>query len=94
MKQTPQELFRSYQPELGNSDRYIEELSKELDTVEMIHRIYEENARRSRTTVLIAALLGAFFGGLAIAIVLLCPSSYLDFRMEPTPRSADWRMLS
>lgn len=82
MKQSPQELFDSFKPNLGNQDRYIEELSKKLDAVEMLHKVCEENARRTRKSVLIAALGGLMLGGLIMAIVLLCPSSGIDFSIK------------
>lgn len=75
-------MFDSYKPYLGDKDRYIEELSRKLDSVEMIHCAFEENARRTRRSIFIAVLAGMLLGGLVMAIVLLCPSSALDISLE------------
>lgn len=75
-------MFDSYKPYLGDKDRYIEELSGKLDSVEMIHDAFEENARRTRRSVLIAVLAGMLLGGLVMAIILLFPSSALGFSIE------------
>ena len=82
MKMTPEELFDSFTPDLGDKDRYIKELSKKLESVEMLHRICEENARKTRVTVLIAAFIGLLFGGVIMALVLLAPTSGMDFSLN------------
>ena len=79
---TPEELFDSYTPDLGDKDRYVEELSKKLESVETLHRICEANARKTRVTVLLAAFAGLLFGGLIMAIVLLGPTSGMDFSLK------------
>ena len=82
MKMTPEELFDSFTPDLGDKDRYMKELSKKLESVETLHRICEENARRTRVTVLAAAFIGVLFGGFIMAIVLLAPTSGVDFSLK------------
>lgn len=82
MKQSPQELFDVFRPNLGDRDRYIEEISKKLDAVEVLHKACEENARRTRISVLIAVFVGLMLGALIMAIVLLCPSSGVDFSIK------------
>ena len=82
MKMTPEELFDSFTPNLGDKDRYIEELSKKLESVEMLHRICEENARKTKAAVLVAALIGLLFGGVIMALVLLAPTSGMDFSLK------------
>lgn len=79
---TPEELFDSFTPDLGDKDRYIKELSKKLESVETLHRISEENARKTRVTVLLAAFAGLLFGGFIMAIVLLGPTSGMDFSLK------------
>ena len=82
MKMTPEELFDSFTPALGDKDRYIEELSKKLESVEMLHRICEENARKTKATVLVAAFIGLLFGGVIMALVLIAPTSGMDFSLK------------
>ena len=82
MKMTPEELFDSFSPDLGDKDRYMKELSKKLESVETLHRICEENARKTRVTVLVAAFIGILFGGFIMAIVLLAPTSGVDFSFK------------
>lgn len=82
MKMTPEELFDSFTPALGDKDRYIEELSKKLESVEMLHRICEENARKTKAAVLVAALIGLLFGGVIMAIVFWGPTFGMDFSFK------------
>ncbi|MCQ2118506.1 MAG: hypothetical protein MJY84_01130 [Bacteroidales bacterium] len=79
---TPEELFDSFNPDLGDKDRYVEELSKKLESVEMLHRICEENARNTKVAVLVAAVVGLLLGGFIMAVVLLGPASGLDFNLK------------
>ncbi|MCQ2168607.1 MAG: hypothetical protein MJY69_08130 [Bacteroidales bacterium] len=79
---TPEELFDSFTPDLGDKDRYIKELSKKLESMETLHRICEENARKTRVTVLAATFVGVLFGGIIMAIVLLAPTSGVDFCLK------------
>ena len=82
MKMTPEELFDSFTPDLGDKDRYMEELSNKLESLETLHRICEENARKTRVTVLAATFVGVLFGGIIMAIVLLAPTSGVDFCLK------------
>ena len=82
MKMTPEELFDSFKPDLGDKDRYVEELSKKLRSYEMLHKVCEENARKTRVTVLVAAFIGLLFGGFIMAIVLIAPTSGVDFSLK------------
>lgn len=82
MKMTPKELFDSFTPDLGDKDRYIKELSKKLESMEMLHRICEENARKTKSTVLVATFIGLLFGGFIMAIVLIAPTSGMDFSLK------------
>lgn len=82
MKMTPEELFDSFAPDLGDKDRYIKELSNKLESLETLHRICEENARKTRVTVLVAAFIGVLFGGFIMAMVLLAPTSGVDFSLK------------
>ncbi len=82
MKMTPEELFDSFKPDLGDGDRYVEELSKKLRSYEMLHKICEENARKSKTALLAAVLVGLLLGGFIMAVVLLSPTSVMDFHFK------------
>ena len=82
MKMTPEELFESFAPDLGDKDRYVEELLKKLRSYEMLHKICEENARKTKVTVLVAAFIGLLFGGFIMAIVLIAPTSGMDFSLK------------
>lgn len=82
MKMTPEELFDSFKPDLGDKDRYVEELSKKLRSYEMLHKVCEENARKTRGAVLVAVLAGLLLGGFIMAVVLLSPKSGMDFNFK------------
>lgn len=82
MNMTPEELFDTFTPDLGDKDRYVEELSKKLDSVEMLHRICEENARKTKSAVLLAVFVGLLLGGFIMAMVLLSPASGMDLNLK------------
>lgn len=82
MNMTPEELFDTFTPDLGDKDRYVEELSKKLDSVEMLHRICEENARKTKSVVLLSVFVGLLLGGFIMAVVLLSPASGMDLNLK------------
>ena len=78
MKQTPEELFAGFQPDLGNKEKYMADFSKKLEAAEVLRRACEESARRSRRNVLLAAFSGFVAGGFLVAFILLYPSFGTD----------------
>ena len=82
MKMTPEELFESFAPDLGDKDRYVEELAKKLRSYEMLHKICEENARKTKSAVLMAVVIGLLLGGFIMAVIILNPMSGMDFHIK------------
>lgn len=68
-----EEMFAHYQPDLGDNDAYMDKLSKKLATVEYIKQFHEEQARRSRRTMVAMFVSGIVTGAFSILLLLLFP---------------------
>lgn len=55
-------IFEQYNPRLSSSERFMSELSRNLESVEMIKRHTAEVRRRSRRAVVTAAVVGLITG--------------------------------
>ena len=54
MKDTAiEEMFARYQPDLGDSEKYMETLSKKLETVEFLKKYREEQVRHYRKMMVV-----------------------------------------
>lgn len=76
MKDTKiEDLFANYQPDLGDSDAYMDNLSKKLATVEYIKQYHDEQARRSRRMMVAMFVSGIVTGAFTILLLLLFPQA-------------------
>ncbi len=74
MKETKiEELFANYQPDLGDSNAYMDNLSKKLAAVEYIKQYHDEEVRRSRRTMVAMFVSGTVTGFCSILLLLLFP---------------------
>ena len=74
MKDTAiEEMFARYQPDLGDSEKYMEALSKKLEAVEYVKRYQEEQVRRHRKQMVVVFAMGVLTGALGIILTLLHP---------------------
>lgn len=68
-----EEMFARYQPDLGDSDKYMEAFSKKLEAVEYVKRYQEAQVRRRRKQLVVAFAMGVLTGALGIILTLLHP---------------------
>ena len=69
-KDTLQELFNGYTPNLGQEDLFMQHLEKKLQAVEYIKQMQDRQLRRYRYAVIAAFLMGVVVsGGLLVYII-------------------------
>jgi hypothetical protein len=69
-KDTLQELFNGYTPDLGQDDLFMQRLEKKLETVEYIKQMQDRQLRRYRCAIIAAFLMGVIVsGGLLVYIM-------------------------
>ena len=68
-----EEMFARSQPDLGDSDKYMEALSKKLDAVEYVKKYQEEQVRRHQKMMAVVFAMGVVTGALGIILTLLHP---------------------
>ena len=74
MKDTAiEEMFARYQPDLGDSEKYMDALSKKLEAVEYVKRYQEEQVRRHRKMMVAVFAMGVLTGAIGIILTLLHP---------------------
>lgn len=74
MKDTAiEEMFARYQPDLGDSEKYMETLSKKLETVEFLKKYREEQVRHYRKMMVVVFTMGIVTGAIGIILALLYP---------------------
>jgi len=72
-KTTIEELFAQYQPDMGNRNEYMTQLSKKLEAAEYAKRYREEQTRRYRRMMVAVFISGIVTGAIAMVLVLLHP---------------------
>ena len=74
MKDTAiEEMFACYQPDLGDSEKYMEALSKKLEAVEYVKNYKEEQVRHYRKMMVVVFAMGIVTGAIGIILALLYP---------------------
>ena len=74
MKDTAiEEMFARFQPDLGDSEKYMEALSKKLETVEYLKKYRKEQARHYRKMMVGVFAMGIVTGAIGIILALLYP---------------------
>ena len=69
-KDTLQELFNGYTPDLGQEDLFMQRLEKKLQAVEYIKQMQDRQLRRYRYAIIAAFLMGVIVsGGLLVYIM-------------------------
>ena len=69
-KDTLQELFNGYTPDLGQDDLFMQRLEKKLQAVEYIKQMQDRQFRRYRCAIIAAFLMGVIVsGGLLVYIM-------------------------
>lgn len=69
-KDTLQELFNGFTPDLGQEDLFMQRLEKKLEAVEYIKQLQDRQLRRYRYAIIAAFLMGMIVsGGLLVYIM-------------------------
>lgn len=68
-----EDFFAHYRPDLGNSDQYLERLSKKLEAMEYAKQYREAQTRRYRRMMVAVFVSGIITGVVGIVVLLLHP---------------------
>ena len=69
-KDTLQELFNGYTPDLGQEDLFMQRLEKKLQAVEYIKQMQDRQLRRYRYAIIAAFLMGVIVSGSLLVYIL------------------------
>ena len=72
-KTTIEELFAQYQPDMGNRNEYMTQLSKKLEAAEYAKQYREAQTRRYRRMMVAVFISGIVTGAIGMVLVLLHP---------------------
>ena len=72
-KTTIEELFARYQPDMGDRNEYMTQLSKKLEAAEYAKRYREAQTRRYRRMMVAVFISGIVTGAIGMVLVLLHP---------------------
>lgn len=72
-KTTIEDLFAQYQPDMGDRNEYMTQLSKKLEAAEYAKRYREAQTRRYRRMMVAVFISGIVTGSIGIVLVLLHP---------------------
>lgn len=72
-KTTIEELFAQYQPDMGDRNEYMTQLSKKLEAAEYAKRYREVHTRRYRRMMVAVFISGIVTGAIGIVLVLSHP---------------------
>ncbi len=91
-KTTIEDLFAQYQPDMGDSKEYLEQISKKLETAEYAKRYREAQTRRYRRMMVAVFISGIVTGAIGIVLILLHPQWLLPTEIT-IEASASFPML-
>jgi uncharacterized membrane protein YjjP (DUF1212 family) len=72
-KTTIEDLFAQYQPDMGDRNEYMTQLSKKLEAAEYAKRYREEQTRRYHRMMVAVFISGIVTGAIGMVLVLLHP---------------------
>lgn len=72
-KTTIEELFAQYQPDMGDRNEYMTQLSKKLEAAEYAKRYREAQTKRYRRMMVAVFISGIVTGAIGMVLVLLHP---------------------
>lgn len=73
-KDSLQQLFADFRPELGDGEDFMQALARRLEAVEYVKQMQDARIRRYKYAVLLALLCGLAAGGILCAVVLMQPA--------------------
>ena len=77
-KTTIEDLFAQYQPDMGDRNEYMTQLSKKLEAAEYAKRYRETQTRRYRRMMVAVFISGIVTGAIGIVLVLSHPQWLLS----------------
>ena len=87
-KTTIEDLFAQYQPDMGNSREYLEQISKKLEAAEYAKRYREAQTRRYRRMMVAVFISGIVTGAIGIVLILFHPQWLIPTKITiETPAS-------
>lgn len=66
-------MLADYQPNLGDSDKYISNLQRRLDAIETVKQMYETERRKMRNRLIVAFVSGGIAGVAMAFYIMLYP---------------------
>lgn len=81
-KNTLEELFHAYNPELGNEDDFMKRLERQMDAVEYVKRLHKEQTKSQQQAVYIAFVAGIILGGCILAFSSFFPVNQTMFSLS------------
>lgn len=72
-KNTIEDLFAQYQPDMGDRNQYMERFSKKLEAAEYAKRYREAQTRRYRRMMVAVFISGIVTGAIGIVLILTHP---------------------
>ena len=86
-KTTIEDHFAQYQPDMGDRNEYMTQLSKKLEAAEYAKRYREAQTRRYRRMMVAVFISGIVTGAIGIVLVLLHPQWLLPAQTAPIVES-------
>lgn len=92
MKQneTLKAMLANYQPNLGDSDKYISNLQRRLDAIETVKQMYETERRKIRNRLIVAFVSGGIAGVAMAFYIMLHPIAPITIEQLP----AQWMVAN
>ena len=76
-----EDLFSSFNPDLGSDNAFMAKLNRKLNAVEYIRKVQDKQIRTYRIVVLVSLLIGVVLGGAAAAFIMTHPFDEPLFRL-------------
>lgn len=89
---TLQKMLEDYRPDLGNSNEYMEQLQRRLETVEAVKQLYETERRRTRSQMAVAFASGGVTGAIVAVCFLLHPIHIANPAAQPGLKIFSWML--
>lgn len=70
-----EQIFKDFNPELGDSSAFMKRLNDKLDAVEYIKRVQKSHIRRYRYAVVVASVLGFVFSSVMFLVLNMLPDT-------------------
>ena len=79
---TLKQIFQEFQPDMGDSEQFMEQLNKKLIAMDFVKQEQQKHLRRYKYMVLVAFIVGIIFGGGVFAFMLTHPQTAFHFTFK------------